>query len=125
MLSCPCSSVNRFDTAIKLASKNPSTEKEKPVTQKTRIEFSLCLSKVKPIPLNMCPRVNVTHRELEANVPLVVSWPAAVSLLLQYLPSSLLTCAVAVKWIHGGVSQRAPLVQNKGDLYTFTAARQR
>lgn len=36
----------------------------------------------------MCPRVNVTPSELAANVPLVISRPAAVSsLLLYHLPS--------------------------------------
>ncbi len=30
----------------------------------------------------MCPRLKVTPRELAANVPLVISWPAAVSLML-------------------------------------------
>lgn len=58
----------------------------------------------------MCPRVNVTPDELVANVPLVISWPVAVSLLL---PSPLLTCAVTVKRIHGGISQPAPRVLNR------------
>lgn len=58
----------------------------------------------------MCPRVNVTPDELVANVPLVISWPAAVSLLL---PSPLLTCTVTVKRVHGGISQPAPRVRNR------------
>lgn len=38
------------------------------------------LSKVKPTPLNMCPRVNVTLSELAAYVASIISWPAAISL---------------------------------------------
>lgn len=111
--------------AIKLNWVLPTTVKINQWPNEHNRSFLLHSQKSNP-PLNMCPRLNVTPRELAANVPLtlVISWPAAVSLLLLYLPSSFLTCTVTVEWIHDGISQTALQRPNQVDLYPFTATQQ-
>lgn len=88
MLSCRCRTVNRQDTAIKFASENPSTVKGKKKKSLRKHKGWVWLVKSQTHP-SQHPRVTfVSLSELSANVLLVISWPAAVSLLLiYYLPS--------------------------------------
>lgn len=68
------------DTVVQLAWDYPSSLTEISLSQSrswSKLWFRLL--KVKPTPLQTCPRVNVTVRKLAAIVPLVISWPAAVS----------------------------------------------